>query len=201
DKEVIDGTFMSAKARAELLTAQVARAKQEGVLFSAHLKATMMKVSDPLIFGHVVRACFAGVYDKYAQQLLEARLNGESGLGAISSGLEKLDNGAEINAAFAAALENGPDLAMVNSNKCITNLHVPSDVIIDASMQAMIRTSGHMWNKNDEEQDTLAVIPDSSYAGVYQAVIEDCRENGAYDPTTMGTSPNVGLMAQKAEEY
>ena len=201
DKEVIDGTFMSAKALDEFLKAQVARAKEEGVLFSAHLKATMMKVSDPIIFGHVVRAFFADVYDKYGEQLLEAGLNGENGLGAIYSGLEKLDNGAEIKAAFDAALENGPDLAMVNSNKGITNLHVPSDVIIDASMPAMIRTSGHMWNKNDEEQDTLAVIPDSSYAGVYQAVIEDCRENGAYDPTTMGTSPNVGLMAQKAEEY
>ncbi|MGO2550410.1 MAG: NADP-dependent isocitrate dehydrogenase, partial [Corynebacterium casei] len=181
--------------------AQVARAKEEGVLFSAHLKATMMKVSDPIIFGHVVRAFFADVYDKYGDQLLEAGLNGENGLGAIYTGLDKLENGAEIKAAFEAALENGPDLAMVNSNKGITNLHVPSDVIIDASMPAMIRTSGHMWNKNDEEQDTLAVIPDSSYAGVYQAVIDDCRENGAYDPTTMGTSPNVGLMAQKAEEY
>lgn len=188
DKEVIDGTFMSAKALDEFLKAQVARAKEEGVLFSAHLKATMMKVSDPIIFGHVVRAFFADVYDKYGEQLLEAGLNGENGLGAIYSGLEKLDNGAEIKAAFDAALDNGPDLAMVNSNKGITNLHVPSDVIIDASMPAMIRTSGHMWNKNDEEQDTLAVIPDSSYAGVYQAVIEDCRENGAYDPTTMGTS-------------
>lgn len=201
DKEVIDGTFISSKALDEFLKAQVARAKEEGVLFSAHLKATMMKVSDPIIFGHVVRAFFADVYDKYGDQLLEAGLNGENGLGAIYTGLEKLENGAEIKAAFDAALENGPDLAMVNSNKGITNLHVPSDVIIDASMPAMIRTSGHMWNKNDEEQDTLAVIPDSSYAGVYQAVIDDCRENGAYDPTTMGTSPNVGLMAQKAEEY
>ena len=201
DKEVIDGTFISSKALDEFLKAQVARAKEEGVLFSAHLKATMMKVSDPIIFGHVVRAFFADVYDKYGDQLLEAGLNGENGLGAIYTGLDKLENGAEIKAAFEAALENGPDLAMVNSNKGITNLHVPSDVIIDASMPAMIRTSGHMWNKNDEEQDTLAVIPDSSYAGVYQAVIDDCRENGAYDPTTMGTSPNVGLMAQKAEEY
>ena len=199
--EVIDGTFMSAKALDEFLQAQVARAKEEGVLFSAHLKATMMKVSDPIIFGHVVRAFFADVFEKYGEELEAAGLNGENGLGAIYEGLDKLENGAEIKAAFDAALVDGPDLAMVNSHKGITNLHVPSDVIIDASMPAMIRTSGHMWNKNDEEQDTLAVIPDSSYAGVYQAVIEDCKANGAYDPTTMGTVPNVGLMAQKAEEY
>ena len=199
--EVIDGTFMSAKALDEFLKAQVARAKEEGVLFSAHLKATMMKVSDPILFGHVVRAFFADVYDKYGEELLAAGLNGENGLGAIYEGLKDLDKGEEIKAAFDAALSDGPDLAMVNSHKGITNLHVPSDVIIDASMPAMIRTSGHMWNKNDEEQDTLAVIPDSSYAGVYQAVIEDCKANGAYDPTTMGTVPNVGLMAQKAEEY
>ncbi|OFQ33535.1 isocitrate dehydrogenase [Corynebacterium sp. HMSC072D12] len=199
--EVIDGTFMSAKALDEFLKAQVARAKEEGVLFSAHLKATMMKVSDPIIFGHVVRAFFADVFEKYGEELEAAGLNGENGLGAIYEGLDKLENGAEIKAAFDDALVDGPDLAMVNSHKGITNLHVPSDVIIDASMPAMIRTSGHMWNKNDEEQDTLAVIPDSSYAGVYQAVIEDCKANGAYDPTTMGTVPNVGLMAQKAEEY
>ncbi|PIS60052.1 isocitrate dehydrogenase [Corynebacterium striatum] len=199
--EVIDGTFISAKALDEFLKAQVARAKEEGVLFSAHLKATMMKVSDPIIFGHVVRAFFADVYDKYGEELLAAGLNGENGLGAIYEGLQSLENGEEIKAAFDAALENGPDLAMVNSAKGITNLHVPSDVIIDASMPAMIRTSGHMWNRNDEEQDTLAVIPDSSYAGVYQAVIEDCKANGAFDPSTMGTVPNVGLMAQKAEEY
>ena len=199
--EVIDGTFMSAKALDEFLLAQVKRAQEEGVLFSTHLKATMMKVSDPILFGHVVRAFFADVYDKYGEELLAAGLNGENGLGAIYEGLKNLDNGEEIKAAFDAALSDGPDLAMVNSHKGITNLHVPSDVIIDASMPAMIRTSGHMWNKNDEEQDTLAVIPDSSYAGVYQAVIEDCKENGAFDPTTMGTVPNVGLMAQKAEEY
>ncbi|MDY3126522.1 MAG: NADP-dependent isocitrate dehydrogenase [Corynebacterium sp.] len=201
DKEVIDGTFMSARALDEFLNHQVARAKEEGVLFSAHLKATMMKVSDPIIFGHVVRAFFADVYDKYGEKLLAAGLNGENGLGAIYAGLESLEGGDEIKAAFDQALEDGPDLAMVNSHKGITNLHVPSDVIIDASMPAMIRTSGHMWNKNDEEQDTLAVIPDSSYAGVYQAVIDDCKANGAYDPATMGTVPNVGLMAQKAEEY
>ncbi|APT93148.1 isocitrate dehydrogenase [Corynebacterium phocae] len=199
--EVIDGTFISAKALDEFLKEQVARAKEEGILFSAHLKATMMKVSDPILFGHVVRAYFADVYDKYGEELMNAGLNGENGLGHILAGLDQLDNGAEIKAAFEAGLEDGPDLAMVNSHKGITNLHVPSDVIIDASMPAMIRTSGHMWNKDDQEQDTLAVIPDSSYAGVYQAVIEDCKENGAFDPTTMGTVPNVGLMAQKAEEY
>ena len=192
--EVIDGTFMSAKALDQFLAAQVARAKEEGVLFSTHLKATMMKVSDPVLFGHVVRAYFADVFDQYGDQLNAAGLNGENGLAAIYAGLDSLDNGAEIKAA-------GPALAMVNSDKGITNLHVPSDVIVDASMPAMIRTSGHMWNAAGEEQDTLAVIPDSSYAGVYQTVIDDCRAHGAFDPSTMGTVPNVGLMAQKAEEY
>ncbi|CAB0588343.1 NADP-dependent isocitrate dehydrogenase [Corynebacterium diphtheriae] len=199
--EVIDGTFLSAKALDAFLTEQVQRAKDENVLFSANLKATMMKVSDPIIFGHVVRAYFADVFATYGDQLNAAGLNGENGLAAIYSGLDALDNGAEIKAAFDAALEAGADVAMVNSAKGITNLHVPSDVIIDASMPAMIRTAGHMWNKDDQEQDTLAVIPDSSYAGVYQVVIEDCKKNGAFDPTTMGTVPNVGLMAQKAEEY
>lgn len=199
--EVVDATFMSAKALDEFLAQQVARAREEGVLFSAHLKATMMKVSDPIIFGHVVRAFFADVYDKYGTTLYEHGLDGENGLGAILTGLNNVDNGEEIKAAFEKALVNGPDVAMVNSYKGITNLHVPSDVIIDASMPAMIRGGGHMWNKNDQEQDTLAVIPDSSYAGVYQAVIEDCKKHGAFDPTTMGTVPNVGLMAQKAEEY
>lgn len=198
--EVVDGTFMSAKALDEFLLAQVQRAKDEGVLFSTHLKATMMKVSDPIIFGHVVRAFFAPVFDKYPE-LLEAGLDGENGLAAIYSGLDELPDGTEIREAFEQQLTDGPDVAMVNSYKGITNLHVPSDVIVDASMPAMIRTSGHMWNKDDKEQDTLAVIPDSSYAGVYQAVIEDCKANGAYDPTTMGSVPNVGLMAQKAEEY
>lgn len=199
--EVIDGTFLSAKALDAFLAEQVQRAKDENVLFSAHLKATMMKVSDPIIFGHVVRAYFADVFAAYGDQLNAAGLNGENGLAAIYSGLDSLDNGAEIKAAFDATLEAGADVAMVNSDKGITNLHVPSDVIIDASMPAMIRTAGHMWNKDDQEQDTLAVIPDSSYAGVYQVVIEDCKKNGAFDPTTMGTVPNVGLMAQKAEEY
>ena len=199
--EVIDGTFMSAKALDQFLAAQVARAKEEGVLFSTHLKATMMKVSDPVLFGHVVRAYFADVFDQYGDQLNAAGLNGENGLAAIYAGLDSLDNGAEIKAAFDKALAEGPALAMVNSDKGITNLHVPSDVIVDASMPAMIRTSGHMWNAAGEEQDTLAVIPDSSYAGVYQTVIDDCRAHGAFDPSTMGTVPNVGLMAQKAEEY
>ena len=199
--EVIDGTYMSAQALDAFLLDAVQRAKDEGVLFSAHLKATMMKVSDPIIFGHVVRAYFKDVYDKYGEELLAAGLDGENGLGAIYEGLSELDNGEEIRAAFDKALQDGPALAQVNSAKGITNLHVPSDVIIDASMPAMIRTSGHMWNADDQEQDTLAVIPDSSYAGVYQTVIDDCRANGAYDPTTMGTVPNVGLMAKKAEEY
>ncbi|SMG24806.1 isocitrate dehydrogenase [Corynebacterium pollutisoli] len=199
--EVVDGTVMRASALQSFLDEQVKRAQEEGILFSVHLKATMMKVSDPIIFGYVVRSFFSDVFDKYGEELLAAGLDGENGLGAIYSGLEDLDNGAEIRAAFDEALANGPDLAMVNSDKGITNLHVPSDVIVDASMPAMIRTSGQMWNKDDKTQDTLAVIPDSSYAGVYQAVIEDCKANGAYDPTTMGTVPNVGLMAQKAEEY
>ncbi|WP_342319098.1 NADP-dependent isocitrate dehydrogenase [Corynebacterium mayonis] len=201
DGEVIDGTFMSVKALDAFIQSAVKRAKEENVLFSIHLKATMMKVSDPIMFGHVVRAYFKDVYDKYGSELLNAGLNGENGLGAILDGLDALPNGEEIRAAFDKALADGPDLAMVNSHRGITNLHVPSDVIVDASMPAMIRTSGHMWNADDQEQDTLAVLPDSSYSGIYQAVIDDCRENGAYDPTTMGTVPNVGLMAQKAEEY
>ena len=199
--EVVDATVMRAAALDEFLAAQVKRAKEEGVLFSTHLKATMMKVSDPIIFGHVVRAFFADVYAQYGEHLLAAGLDGENGLAAVYAGLDNLDNGAEIKAAFDKALAEGPAVAMVNSDKGITNLHVPSDVIVDASMPAMIRTSGHMWNAAGEEQDTLAVLPDSSYAGVYQTVIEDCRANGAFDPATMGTVPNVGLMAQKAEEY
>ncbi|AKK10476.1 NADP-dependent isocitrate dehydrogenase [Corynebacterium uterequi] len=199
--EVIDATFMSAAALDAFLAEQVARAKDSGVLFSAHLKATMMKVSDPIIFGHVVRAYFDEVFRTYGEELSAAGLNGENGLGAILAGLDGLEHGEEIKAAIDKTLAEGPALAMVNSHKGITNLHVPSDVIIDASMPAMIRVGGKMWNSADETQDTLAVIPDSSYAGVYQAVIEDCKAHGAYDPTTMGTVPNVGLMAQKAEEY
>ena len=199
--DVVDATFLSAKALDAFLLETVKRAKDEGILYSIHLKATMMKVSDPIMFGHVVRAFFKDVYDQYGEQLMAAGLDGESGLGAIYSGLSELDNGEEIRAAFDKAIAEGPDLAQVNSHKGITNLHVPSDVIVDASMPAMIRNSGQMWNADDKPQDTLAVIPDSSYAGVYQVVIDDCRENGAYDPATMGTSPNVGLMARKAEEY
>jgi isocitrate dehydrogenase len=207
DKEIVDATVLRARDLDEFLKAQVARAKEDGILFSAHLKATMMKVSDPIIFGHVVRAYFADVFEKYGDTLFSVGLNGENGLAAIYSGLEDYadkigdDLAAEIRAAFDQALQDGPDLAMVNSDKGITGLHVPSDIIVDASMPAMIRSGGHMWNKDNQEQDALAVIPDSSYAGVFQTVIEDCRKNGAFDPTTMGTVPNVGLMAQKAEEY
>ena len=199
--EVVDATFMSAAALDEFLEAQVAKAKADGVLFSAHLKATMMKVSDPIIFGHVVRAYFADVFAQYGEDLAAAGLSANDGLGSILAGLDALDNGAEIKAAFEAGLSSGPSLAMVDSDKGITNLHVPSDVIIDASMPAMIRTSGQMWNAEGNQQDTLAVIPDSSYAGIYQAAIDDCRTHGALDPSTMGSVPNVGLMAKAAEEY
>ena len=199
--EVVDATFMSAAALDEFLEAQVAKAKADGVLFSAHLKATMMKVSDPIIFGHVVRAYFADVFAQYGEDLAAAGLSANDGLGSILAGLDALDNGAEIKAAFEAGLSSGPSLAMVDSDKGITNLHVPSDVIIDASMPAMIRTSGQMWNAEGDQQDTLAVIPDSSYAGIYQATIDDCRTHGALDPSTMGSVPNVGLMAKAAEEY
>lgn len=199
--EIIDSTLLSAEALDTFLRAQVARAKAENVLFSVHLKATMMKVSDPILFGHTVRAYFSDVFEQYGEELLAAGLNGESGLQAIYDGLADLENGEEIRAAFDKGLADGPRLAMVNSHRGITNLHVPSDVIVDASMPAMIRDSGKMWNENDEREDTLAVLPDSSYSGVYQVVIDDCRKNGAFNPTTMGTVPNVGLMAQKAEEY
>ena len=199
--EVVDATVMRAAALDAFLTEQVARAKAEGLLFSVHLKATMMKVSDPIIFGHVVRAFFPKTFTQYGADLAEAGLSPNNGLASILDGLSGLSNGEEIRASIEAEIAYGPRLAMVNSDKGITNLHVPSDVIIDASMPAMIRTSGHMWGPDGEEADTLAVIPDSSYAGVYQAVIDDCRANGAFDPTTMGSVPNVGLMAQAAEEY
>ncbi|KOX07639.1 isocitrate dehydrogenase [Streptomyces sp. NRRL B-3648] len=199
--EVVDASVMRVAELNTFLAAQVARATEEGVLFSVHLKATMMKVSDPIIFGHVVRAFFPKTFAKYGETLKAAGLTPNDGLGGILKGLENLPEGAEIKASFDAEIAEGPDLAMVDSDKGITNLHVPSDVIIDASMPAMIRTSGHMWGADGQEHDALAVIPDSSYAGVYQAVIDDCRANGAYDPSTMGSVPNVGLMAQKAEEY
>ncbi|MEU4365620.1 NADP-dependent isocitrate dehydrogenase [Promicromonospora sp. NPDC023987] len=199
--EVVDGTFLDGAALDAFLVESIERAKAEGVLFSVHLKATMMKVSDPIIFGHVVRAFFKPVFEKYGQDLAAAGLSANDGLGGIFAGLESLPNGTEIRAAFDAALADGPKMAMVNSDKGITNLHVPSDVIVDASMPAMIRIGGHMWGPEGEEDDTLAVIPDSSYAGIYQTVIDDCRTNGALDPATMGSVPNVGLMAQAAEEY
>ena len=199
--EVVDASVLHVAALNEFLAAQIARAKAEGVLFSVHLKATMMKVSDPIIFGHVVRAFFPKTFAAYGADFAAAGLSPNDGLGAILNGLAALPNGAEIQASFDAEIAAGPALAMVDSDRGITNLHVPSDVIVDASMPAMIRTSGHMWGPDGQEADTLAVLPDSSYAGVYQAVIEDCRAHGAYDPATMGSVPNVGLMAQKAEEY
>ncbi|MFF7533015.1 NADP-dependent isocitrate dehydrogenase [Streptomyces bobili] len=199
--EVVDASVLHVAALREFLTAQIARAKAEDVLFSVHLKATMMKVSDPIIFGHVVRAFFPKTFEQYGATLAAAGLTPNDGLGGILKGLEALPEADAIKASFEAELAEGPALAMVDSDKGITNLHVPSDVIVDASMPAMIRTSGHMWGPDGEEADTLAVLPDSSYSGVYQAVIDDCRAHGAYDPSTMGSVPNVGLMAQKAEEY
>ncbi|MFF1253197.1 NADP-dependent isocitrate dehydrogenase [Pseudarthrobacter sp. NPDC058329] len=201
--EVIDGTVMRAAALDEFLQAQVARAKEEGVLFSAHLKATMMKVSDPIIFGHVVKAYFSELFDTYGKQLAAAGISPNNGLAAILSSLEDLPEDVRegVQSLIKKGLEDGPALAMVDSDKGITTLNVPSDVIVDASMPAMIRSSGHMWGPDGAEADTLAVLPDSSYAGIYQVVLDDCRANGAYDPTTMGTVPNVGLMAQAAEEY
>jgi isocitrate dehydrogenase len=199
--EVVDGTYMSVRALRTFLAAQVARAKAEDVLFSAHLKATMMKVSDPIIFGHVVEAYFPDLFEKHGDQLRAAGVSPNDGLGALLAKVDELPDGAAIRAAVERGLAEGPALAMVNSDKGITNLHVPSDVIIDASMPAMIRAGGKMWGPDGAEHDTLAVIPDSSYAGVYQAAIDDCRANGALDPATIGSVPNVGLMAKKAEEY
>ena len=201
--EIIDGTGINAQILSSFLKSQIKKAKREDILFSVHLKATMMKVSDPLIFGEVIKALFPSVYHKFESKLASVNLTPDYGIGAILDGLHKLDGGtaSAVKSAIERDLENGPALYMVNSDKGITNLHVPSDVIVDASMPALIRNGGKGWGPNGEEKDTLAVIPDSSYAGVYQAVIDDCRENGAYDPTTMGTVPNVGLMAQKAEEY
>ncbi|WP_405595192.1 NADP-dependent isocitrate dehydrogenase [Streptomyces sp. NBC_01410] len=199
--EVVDASVMRVAQLREFLTEQIARAKAEGVLFSVHLKATMMKVSDPIVFGHVLRAFFPKTFAEYGETLAAAGLSPNDGLGAIYQGLESLPEGAKIKESFEAELAAGPELAMVDSDRGITNLHVPSDVIVDASMPAMIRTSGHMWGPDGQEADTLAVLPDSSYSGVYQVVIDDCRANGAFDPSTMGSVPNVGLMAQKAEEY
>ena len=201
--EVVDATFMDVAALRAFLAAQIYDARSSGVLFSLHMKATMMKVSDPIIFGHAVRVFFADVFAEFGAELDAVGADPNNGLGAVLTAVEALpaDRRAAVLAAIDAAMAAGPAIAMVDSDKGITNLHVPSDVIVDASMPAMIRTSGQMWNAAGEQQDAKAVIPDSSYAGVYQAVIDDCRANGAYDPATMGSVPNVGLMAQKAEEY
>lgn len=199
--EIVDGTKMEAAHLQAFLKNALAEAKAQDVLFSVHLKATMMKVSDPIIFGHVVKAYFADVFAQYGDQLAAAGLSANDGLGAILAGLDQLENGAEIKAAFDAALASGPRLSYVNSDKGITNLHVPSDVIVDASMPALVRNGGRLWGVDGGEDDTLAVIPDSSYAGVYQAVLDDVKKNGPLDPATIGTVPNVGLMAQAAEEY
>jgi isocitrate dehydrogenase len=201
--EILDGTFMSKKALTTFLDAQLAEAKLAGILFSVHLKATMMKVSDPIIFGHAVKVFFKDLIAIHADVLEPLHIDYNNGFGDLVSKIQNLPAAekAAIEADIAKAYDNGPALAMVNSDRGITNLHVPSDVIVDASMPAMIRTSGQMWNAAGKQQDTLAVIPDSSYAGVYQTVIDFCRANGALDPTTMGSVPNVGLMAKAAEEY
>lgn len=201
--EIIDATAMSKKALVSFLDAQIADAKEKNILFSLHMKATMMKVSDPIIFGHAVRAFFKPVFDKHENTLDTLGVDLKNGFGDLVGKIQELPAAerSAIEADIEACYDNRPSVAMVNSDKGITNLHVPSDVIIDASMPAMIRTSGQMWNAAGEQQDTKAVIPDSSYAGIYQATIDFCKENGAFDPTTMGTVPNVGLMAQKAEEY
>ncbi len=201
--EIIDSTCMSKRALASFLAEQKAAAKNEGVLFSLHMKATMMKVSDPIIFGHAVEVFFKDFLEKHAEVLGGLQIDFKNGFGDLVAKIESLpvDQKVAIEADIASAIAEGPDLAMVDSDRGITNLHVPSDVIIDASMPAMIRNSGQMWDKDGKVQDTIAVIPDSSYAGVYQTTIDFCKKNGAFDPTTMGTVPNVGLMAQKAEEY
>ncbi|MCL4143048.1 UNVERIFIED_CONTAM: hypothetical protein GTU68_062498 [Idotea baltica] len=201
--EIIDATVMSKKALLGFLQEQIDDANKQGVLLSLHMKATMMKVSDPIIFGHAVRVYFGNVFQRHAATLEDIGVDVNNGFGNLISKLQELPEAKrkEIEDDIAIAFSMGPDLAMVNSDKGITNLHVPSDVIIDASMPAMIRTSGQMWNAEGNQQDTKAVIPDSSYAGIYTATIDFCKEHGAFDPTTMGTVPNVGLMAQKAEEY
>lgn len=200
-REIVDATFLSASALDAFLAETLETAKQDDVLYSVHLKATMMKVSDPIIFGHVVKAFFADVFSRFGDQLAAAGLSANDGLGSILSGVAKLDGGEKIAAEFAKALETGPRVSYVNSDKGITNLHVPSDVIVDASMPALVRNGGKLWGADGGEDDTLAVIPDSSYAGVYQAVIDDVIANGPLNPATIGTVPNVGLMAQAAEEY
>ena len=200
---VVDATKMSVKALRQFMKDSIQRAKDEGVLFSLHMKATMMKVSDPIIFGHCVSVFFEEAFEKHADTFKEIGVNPNNGLGDVYTKIKGLpeDKQKEIEADIKACLDNGPEMAMVDSDKGITNLHVPSDIIIDASMAASIRTSGKMWGPDGKEHDTLALIPDTSYAGIYQSAIDFCRENGEFDPTTMGTVPNVGLMAQKAEEY
>ena len=201
--EIIDATVLQKKALVAFLKDEIKDAKEKGLLLSVHLKATMMKVSDPIIFGHIVKVYFEAVFEKYSDTFTQLGISPNNGLESLYDKLESLSESEakDIKQAIAATIADGPDLAMVNSDKGITNLHVPSDVIIDASMPAMIRNSGKMWNADGKTQDTKAVIPDSSYAGIYQATIDFCKEHGAFDPTTMGTVPNVGLMAQKAEEY
>ncbi len=201
--EIIDATVLSKSKLIAFLYEQIADAKKQGVLFSIHMKATMMKVSDPIIFGHAVNAFFNDAFEKHSAQLEKLGVNVRNGFGDLVAKVDALpaNEKATILADINACFDNQPAIAMVDSDKGITNLHVPSDVIIDASMPAMIRTSGKMWDKDGKAQDTKAVIPDSSYAELYQVTIDFCKENGAFDPTTMGTVPNVGLMAQKAEEY
>ena len=201
--EIIDATTLSKKALLSFLETEIADAKKQNVLFSLHMKATMMKVSDPIIFGHAVKVFFKDLFAKHQEVFDEIGVNVNNGFGHLTSSLENLptDKKNEILADIETIFSNNPAVAMVDSDKGITNLHVPSDIIIDASMPAMIRTSGQMWNAAGEQQDTKAVIPDSSYAGIYTATIDFCKKHGAFDPTTMGTVPNVGLMAQKAEEY
>ncbi len=199
--EVIDSSTLSLTALKAFVADAIAEAKAAGVLLSAHLKATMMKVSDPIIFGAVVETYFADVFAQYGDLFKELGINKNNGLGEVYAKIAGHAKEAEVKAAIDAAIANGPALAMVNSDKGITNFHVPSDVIIDASMPAMIRIGGKMWNKDGQEEDTIAMVPDRCYAGVYEATIEDCKEHGAIDPKTMGSVPNVGLMAQKAEEY
>lgn len=199
--EIIDSSVLSVKTLKSFAAEAIAEAKKEGVLLSVHLKATMMKVSDPIIFGAIVEVYFADVFKKYEALFNEINIDTRNGLGDIYAKIAGRPEQAEVEAAINQAIENGPALAMVNSDKGITNLHVPSDVIVDASMPAMIRTSGQMWNKEGKAQDTIAVIPDRSYAGLYTATIDFCKKHGAFDPKTMGSVPNVGLMAQKAEEY
>src|SRR3954454_14837229 len=201
--EVIDAAVMRRSALDEFLSGQIEEAKEQGVLFSVHLKATMMKVSDPIIFGQAVTEFFRDVFEKYGDDLAAVGADPNDGLASVLSALQKLpqDKRTQIEQAITATYESGPALAQVDSSRGITNLHVPSDVIIDASMPAAIRSSGQMWNAADEQQDTKFVIPDSSYAALYDETVKHCREHGAFDPTTMGSVPNVGLMAQKAEEY